>query len=81
MSELAKLRNGTEVPAALVPTVMLSLDLLLEKAPVALYELVMKCRDPEHVIFGNCGDKITDVGLLEGDGFDMRLRDPLEVTS
>jgi hypothetical protein len=58
------LRTGKEAPDILVNTTMLALRTLCAEQPIAFYELVMCCRDREHVIFGDAADKM--LGLLEG---------------
>ena len=67
MSTVA-LRTGREVPDGLVQPVLLSLGLLAEHSPVALYELAMLARDPWHRLFGNTGQLLTELGLVDQAG-------------
>jgi hypothetical protein len=65
---LMTLRNGSEAAESAVRVIMISLDELLAKEPIAFYELAAVCRDPQHVIFGNCAGKLRERGLLESSG-------------
>lgn len=49
------LRTGAEVPDGAVMPAVLTMELLAEKNPVALYELAELARDPSHELFGNTG--------------------------
>lgn len=49
----AKLKNGSEELKSLVLLTMISLRNLIETNPIAFYELVTKCRDDSHRLFGN----------------------------
>ena len=62
------LRTGVEMPDALVRTVNLALSTLMNTNPVALYEAVEIARDRNHVPFGNTGDVLREMHLLESDG-------------
>jgi hypothetical protein len=66
--QLVRLRTGKEVPDVLVSTTMLSLKTLLNEHPIAFYELVMLCRDENHVCFGNSGMWLQGEGLIEANG-------------
>lgn len=46
--DMVKLKNGSEVPEPVVVTTMMNIELLMEKNPIAFYELVQKCRNPKH---------------------------------
>ena len=65
---LIKLKNGSEEEKALVVVVMVSLQGLLDKNPILFYELVMKCRDSKHELFGDSGKDLQDLALLQQDG-------------
>lgn len=56
------------VPDVLIASTMIALRKLLADQPIAFYELVMLCRDRNHVLFGNSSDKIRSLGLLESNG-------------
>lgn len=62
------LRTGEEVPTPLVGAVMLALETLVKKNPIALYELVQISRNPKHKLFGNTGDILRDLALIETNG-------------
>jgi hypothetical protein len=66
--EMLTLKNGSEVAAPLVKLTMMVLDSLMGKNPTALYELVMKCRDREHKLYGNTGEVLSSLNLLQPDG-------------
>lgn len=59
--EVAKLKNGTEEAKSLVHIVSASLRRILEKNPISVYELVMKCRDRNHQCFGNTADILNNM--------------------
>ena len=65
---LVKLKNGSEGVKALVSITMMSLESLIETNPVAFYELVMKCRDVNHRFFGNTGEVLQKLSLVQTDG-------------
>lgn len=62
------LKTGVELPEAIVATGMLSLEHLIHSNPIAFFELVAVCRDLNHQIFGNAGDVLSGLALLELDG-------------
>lgn len=63
-----RLRNGSKVAAFLVTVTMVSLNRLLETNPIAFYELIMKCTDSNHQLFGKNGDDLKTLGLVDRDG-------------
>ena len=85
------LKNGAVEAELLVDMVMLTLSDLIRHRPIEFYELVMCCRDNEHVPFGNTGDKLKEWALypisdsirnvvlsaVTGDGIDMSLGSPI----
>jgi hypothetical protein len=60
-----RLRNGKTAPKVLIGTTSIALRTLLTEQPIAIYELVMACRDKSHVMFGNNGDAAHRLGLVE----------------
>jgi len=72
--ELIRLKNGSEEADVLVYSAMGSLKVLADDQPNALYELVMKCRDNNHVFFGDTGNILKERHLIEPDG---RVHDSL----
>lgn len=52
--EMVTLRTGEEVPRTLVEAILIPLTALYDnpRCPMALYELVMCCRDSTHIPFG-----------------------------
>lgn len=64
--ETVTLRNGVSEAKALVVTTMMALERLLDSGQgIRFYELVMLCRDPDHNIFGNSGEKLAELGLVD----------------
>lgn len=66
--DILKLKNGAEEAAPLVRITMMSLNQLMQGLPGAVdaYELVEKCKDQAHVMFGDSEQHLIDVGLMEG---------------
>lgn len=62
------LKNGSREFAPLVGVAMGSLGLLMQKNPIAFYELVMKARDRQHIFFGNTAEVLRGYALIEADG-------------
>ncbi len=60
--------NGAEEARVLVNATMRSLTGLMEWNPIAFYELVMKCRDSNHIFFGNVADVLKRLRLVEASG-------------
>jgi len=48
--------------------VLMNLGLLMDRNPIAFYELVSLCRDPKHRLFGNTAEVIRDLSLIQSDG-------------
>lgn len=63
-----ELKNGQSEAEGLVRLTMISLQMLMERNPVAFYELVMKCRDRKHVLFGNTGKVLEELAMTSSDG-------------
>ena len=63
--DLVKLKNGTEELLPLVLTVSLSIKDLFATAPFAAYDLVMMCRDKNYQPFGNNGDLLKELALVD----------------
>lgn len=61
------LKNNSEEAASLVNVMMVSLCLLFDEDPIVFYELVMLARDQQHNLFGNTGDKLKDLHLIQRD--------------
>ena len=66
--ETVTLKNGAELLRSQVAAIMSSLRDLEGEKPMALYELVTKCHNPEHQPFGNTGEVLRNYGLIESDG-------------
>jgi len=62
------LKNGAEEAKALVETVYMCLSNLIEDHPIAFYELVMKCRDGNHELFGNTSTVLSQFAMIQHDG-------------
>jgi hypothetical protein len=59
------LKNGAEEAEVLVRVVMLSLGNLMEQNPIVFYELVQLCKNREHKLFGNTGEILEKLRLVE----------------
>ena len=68
MQSSVMLRTGEEVPTQIVNIVMLSLKTLAKQNPIAFYELVAISRNPRHKLFGNAGEVLRGLNLIEADG-------------
>lgn len=66
--ETVPLKNGTHEMRALVVVTMASLDRLVTKEPMGLYELVEVCRDLTHKPWGNTGVALKELALLDPAG-------------
>ena len=66
--KVIKLKNGSEEALTLVTTISLSIRELLNNKPMALYDMVMKCRDDSYSIFGNNTNTLKNLALLGEDG-------------
>ena len=66
--ETVVLKNETEEAVALVATVMVVLNRLMEAKPIVVYELVQKCRDRAHQFFGNAKEDLLWLSLVQEDG-------------
>ena len=64
---MAKLRTGTEYPDALVTSIYLNLERVLEIDPIAFYEVVELARDPHHDLWGDT-QILQDHALVQVDG-------------
>ena len=62
--ETVILKNDTEELKVLVQTTMISLENLVNTNPIAAYELVEMCKDVNHKPFGNVGNILEDLGLV-----------------
>lgn len=62
--KMIKLKNGSEAPEPAVITTMISLESLMDKNPIAFYEFVQKCRDPNHEMWGNTKEAVAKLALI-----------------
>ena len=63
--EALTLKNGTVEARVVVTSTMMNLEALLTENPIAFYELVQVCRNPEHRIFSQVQVKsLEELGLL-----------------
>jgi len=65
--ETKQLKNGSVEVTSLITVTLMSLNSLIKQDPISFYELVTKCRNREHTIFGNCGDILRDLQLIQSD--------------
>lgn len=91
--ESVTLKNGTEEVRSLVAAILLSLQSLIETYPIAFYDLVQLCRDPEYKTFnieilkswtmiqedGSIHTSIRNVVLnaVTGEGINLKLESPV----
>lgn len=76
MSSNIRLTNGAYVHESMVNVTMISLSALIEREPIAFYELTAKCRNPEHKFFGTTNDILRKWALLEsGDKVQSVVKD------
>jgi hypothetical protein len=59
------LTSGIKTTHALVACVMLTLQALFDEQPMAFYELVARCRRPDHALRGRSAAVLERSGLLE----------------
>lgn len=74
--EMVTLKNGMVETRVLVSTTMFVLGELFEKEPIQLYELVQKCRNSAHKMFGNTAQALADLSLV-GPGPEHRVHDSI----
>lgn len=63
--DIVKLKNGSEEAKPLVAVLMMTLRRLFEEAPTAAYDLVQMCRDKTARPWGNNGQVLEEMGLVE----------------
>lgn len=63
-----KLKNGSEEAHVLVVTTMMSVKTLLTTHPMAVCDLVAKCKDKDYPYFGNNQKTLQDLCLCQEDG-------------
>jgi len=63
-----KLKNGSTEAKPLVRCMATILSGLMDKNPLAVYELVEKCRDSSHKCWGDTEEVLKDCALLQSDG-------------
>lgn len=69
--EVVTLRNGAQEAKPLVAIIWAGIRKLLDDpmgGGIVMYELVMKCRDSNHQFFGNTGDRLKALRLVELNG-------------
>lgn len=94
---IVTLKNGAQASTSLVAVTMISLRKLLENergGAIAFYELVEKCRKPDHKLWGSTGELLgcfmdgsgqvqntlrsIILAASEGEGLDLKLVSPVE---
>lgn len=65
--KMLQLKNGTEEHYYAVNAIMVSLKKLKTEDVGCFHELVMKCRNPSHRLFGNSANILIQHSLLEKD--------------
>jgi len=86
--KLVKLKNGQEVPEAMVNPIMKNADLLFHTDPIAFYELVQKCRNSSYTMYKPAEERANRLvpitngtchiinSAVEGNGWEMSLGSP-----
>lgn len=72
---ILKLRNGNEVPEPIAISTMMNLNLLMEKDPIAFFELVAKCKNSQHKMWGKTEKTVSDFGLINSGSVHECIRD------
>ncbi len=67
-TEVVELKNGSKEDKRIVVVIMVSLRNLIKTHPIALCELIMKCKDANHQFFGNTGEVLQGLCLVQIDG-------------
>jgi len=65
--ELVTLKNGSQEFGPFVSATMLSLERLFDRTPIIGHELVMKCRDSNHHLFGDAASLLIARSLVSPD--------------
>jgi hypothetical protein len=66
--ELVELKDGSTVPEPTVHTTLMSLRVVRDKHPLALFQAVQIARNAGHVPLGSLGDVLSGYGLTDADG-------------
>ena len=76
-ANMVTLKNGETVPKQLVNVMVISLEELIKEDFIAFYELVMACRDHNHVTYGDTHEVLERLALIEGrdDSGKVRIHD------
>ncbi len=73
---MIKLKSGKEVPEGTYKITTMILGQFFKNAgPIAMYELVEKCKNSNHTMFGVSGDKAKESGLIENGRIHDVIRD------
>lgn len=79
VAEAVKLKNGSEEFGPLVQVTMFRLRSLLDKGMgVVFYELVCLCRDRDHDPWGQTGQELQALKLVEHDGDRYRVHESIK---
>ena len=62
------LKNGTQVPYSRVVVITITLEQLIKEDFICFYELVTKCPDCNHKLFGHTGHQLKRYGLADDAG-------------
>jgi hypothetical protein len=62
--ELVTLKNGSTEPKPAISATALAAKYLMKSDPIAFYELVEICRNPNHTPFENTAEKLQSMALL-----------------
>ncbi len=65
---LVKLRNGAEVPEAVVAVTMRSLTTVFNTNPLLMAEILLKAESQDWLLFEDSEQKLKDISLVQDDG-------------
>lgn len=68
MFKLIISKDGKNLPQSTIVATIVSLENLMYTNPVAFYELVVACRNPEYEIFKNVKDVLKKYSMIEQNG-------------
>lgn len=66
--EMMKLKNGTEEAKPVVAITQMSIREVWQDNPLAIYDLHSKCQDPDYEFFGDNGEILKRLNLVQSDG-------------
>ena len=68
MSEVVKLKNGSEEFGPAVYATVFALKKLFQNDPIAFFDLVSKCRDQNHQFSSDAETRLKALAIVDSDG-------------